>query len=453
MDCKALTSFEIPACNTEVAEGLFKGCTQLAGVTFPQNITAIGENAFNGCSALDNVAVPGTVTSIGSFAFADCTSLTTISLPEENCDTGERAFKGCTSLESITLPGGTLGAYVLAGCTSLKTLTVGEGVTSIPDYEFSELPMVSVYLPRTLGKVGYNVFQNCTQLKTVDMPSASGTIACFDGCSSLESIVLPEGVTKIGYRYDHDWWIFHTHEQQYAFRGCTSLQSVTMPDTVQEIEVQSFAGCTSLTEITLSNNLEHIGEEAFRDSGLTFVIFPETMTNIETKAFYNCQNLTWISFRQSECSIGESAFEDCRNLATIYFARNKLSLGNRAFYNVNTTVDGTQQPVTYYTCYASYSDLLSNVEHSYQLPDCGDVITSNHSQLVYVAGYKHTTREDGLKEHYACTKCGATFSDAEGNQEVSPDSLVIPKINNFFTRLRDFFEKVIKILRRLFGKK
>ena len=48
-----------------------------------------------------------------------------------------------------------------------------------------------------------------------------------------------------------------------AFRGCSSLESVTMPDTVEDICSGAFAGCTSLRNITLPKKLQHLASDAF----------------------------------------------------------------------------------------------------------------------------------------------------------------------------------------------
>lgn len=55
-----------------------------------------------------------------------------------------------------------------------------------------------------------------------------------DNCSSLTSIIIPNSLTRIGYR---------------AFEGCTSLKSITIPNSVTEILDSAFADCNSLTAI------------------------------------------------------------------------------------------------------------------------------------------------------------------------------------------------------------
>lgn len=58
----------------------------------------------------------------------------------------------------------------------------------------------------------------------------------FYGCTSLQSIVIPNSVTEIGMR---------------AFSGCTSLQSIVIPDSVTQIGESAFSRCSSLQSIEI----------------------------------------------------------------------------------------------------------------------------------------------------------------------------------------------------------
>jgi hypothetical protein len=59
----------------------------------------------------------------------------------------------------------------------------------------------------------------------------------FYGCTSLTSIVIPEGVTSIG---------------DLAFLGCTGLTSIVIPEGVTSIGDMAFWGCISLTSIVIA---------------------------------------------------------------------------------------------------------------------------------------------------------------------------------------------------------
>lgn len=59
----------------------------------------------------------------------------------------------------------------------------------------------------------------------------------FNGCTSLESVTIPESITELGYS---------------AFQGCTNLKTVNMPG-VKVIHAACFYGCTALATINIPN--------------------------------------------------------------------------------------------------------------------------------------------------------------------------------------------------------
>ena len=60
-------------------------------------------------------------------------------------------------------------------------------------------------------------------------------------CTSLKTVIIPDGVMEIGWG---------------AFRGCTSLESICIPASVTSIRVVAFNGCTSLREIRYAGTKE-----------------------------------------------------------------------------------------------------------------------------------------------------------------------------------------------------
>ena len=59
----------------------------------------------------------------------------------------------------------------------------------------------------------------------------------------------------------------------------------------------AFDGCTSLTSIDIPNGVPSIGESTFMDChSMTSVVIPESVTSIGLRAFYRCYNLTSITF-------------------------------------------------------------------------------------------------------------------------------------------------------------
>ena len=108
----------------------------------------------------------------------------------------------------------------------------------------------SVVIPESVTKIGESAFSDCSSLTSVTIPEGVTEIGerAFYGCSSLTSVTIPEGVTRIG-----DW----------AFKGCSSLTSVTIPESVTRIGDKAFYGCSSLTSVDLLCIVDSVGKEAF----------------------------------------------------------------------------------------------------------------------------------------------------------------------------------------------
>lgn len=95
----------------------------------------------------------------------------------------------------------------------------------------------SIHFPSTITSIN-NTFINCIYLESVtfDTPSQLTTIAAraFSGCSSLDSIEIPNGVKLIS---------------DGTFEDCSALSTVKIPASIIRIVSGAFAGCTSLKEV------------------------------------------------------------------------------------------------------------------------------------------------------------------------------------------------------------
>lgn len=80
-----------------------------------------------------------------------------------------------------------------------------------------------------------------------------GGYGVFARCSSLKSIVIPDGVTEIG---------------DNTFYECTALETINIPNGVREIGEYAFYYCTSLAKVNIPDSVIKIGELAFNESGL-----------------------------------------------------------------------------------------------------------------------------------------------------------------------------------------
>ncbi len=255
------------------------------------------------------------------------------------------------SLTSITIPASvtSIGAGAFKGFSSPFSITFAEGskLTSIDRHAFEGCKSLeSIILPENVTSISYRAFYGCTSLTSITIPKGVTLIenGAFYGCKSLTSITIPEGVTSIGYQ---------------VFSGCTSLTSITIPESVASIGQEAFYGCTSLSLITIPESVTSIGNNAFSRcalltnvtfaegsqltligssafsscTSLTSITIPEGVTSIENSAFYGCTRLASVTFAENSqlTSIGSYAFQDCTKLAQITIPAGVTEIGNEAF--------------------------------------------------------------------------------------------------------------------------
>lgn len=276
--CTSLTDVDLIAV-TAIPEYAFQNCSALKNIYLGKAQT-LASNAFEGCSAiaafsaydatyfnteggilynsnkthlflfprasenfaLDDYELPETVTSLHCDAFDYCTHLHSITsratTPPSVVAKGSRStlFQiGIERLIKIYVPEASIQAYKNAWGTShceyyalqSGTCTV-DGIT----YEFQANLTASVVNGATPYSGNIVVPATFTYGGKTYQVTAVGDDA-FDNCTELTSIVLPEGLLRVGN----------------AFGGCVGLTTLTLPSTLTSLGYTAFLGCTGLAEI------------------------------------------------------------------------------------------------------------------------------------------------------------------------------------------------------------
>lgn len=108
---------------------------------------------------------------------------------------------------------------------------------------------------------------------------------------------------------------------------------------LSKISKYAFANCSKLTELNLKSctNLWIICEEAFSQSGIKVVHFPESLMTIEERAFLNTR-ITILTLPDSVISIGVAAFKDTPiAVINISLSSKLISIQSEAFMNTIIT--------------------------------------------------------------------------------------------------------------------
>ena len=105
-----------------------------------------------------------------------------------------------------------------------------------------------------------------------------------------------------------------------AFKDATSLEKVVIPEGVEIIGAHAFENCTALKEVVIPSTVKEIPESAFKNcDALEEIVIPDTVTKINANAFYSCDSLKKISIGRGVTYIGREAFSGCVNVEEIYY--------------------------------------------------------------------------------------------------------------------------------------
>ena len=160
---------------------------------------------------------------------------------------------------------------------------------------------------------------------------------CFDGCSSLETVSIPDTVTAI---------------RDYAFQGCSMLDTVEIPASVVEIGDFVFEGCTSLAEIvTDADNREYLSEDGIlftkeQDTLLRFpaaakitdYTLPDSCVTVAPWAFTQCRYLERVELPEV-IAMGADAFMGCTALESVVLSDSITELIGATFANCTGLVE------------------------------------------------------------------------------------------------------------------
>ncbi len=115
---------------------------------------------------------------------------------------------------------------------------------------------------------------------------------------------------------------------QYRFDSTTNAAYVTGytgSDDAVIIPEQLWQGFDSFSVVG-------VDDFAFYGSSVKYVVFPSTIQNLGTGAFYDCDSLEYVNMENSQISsFGTDAFSGCMSLQTITLPRTLRELGERSF--------------------------------------------------------------------------------------------------------------------------
>ncbi len=209
------------------------------------------------------------------------------------------------------------GSVTITGCDENTS-----GAITIPD-EINGLPVLSIMS---------GAFQGCTSLTSVTISDGVVVIGryAFGGCTSLTDIKIPKSVAGIAlgafsdtgyYNDERNWNNDVLYIGNYLIEARNEINgNYTIKNGTRVIAESAFSGCGNLKAITIPDGVAYIGDYAFRDcTSLTDIKIPDGVTEIKMGTFYGCSSLTSITIPESMMYIDEAAFRNCSSLKDVYY--------------------------------------------------------------------------------------------------------------------------------------
>jgi len=209
----------------------------------------------------------------------------------------------------------------------MVSVTIPEGVTSIDDGAFSHCSsLTNITIPSTVTSIHETVFDDSPAFTTITVSennpvykSVNGVLFSKNGEKliyypmgiSSSTYTIPEGVTTIG---------------EYAFYMNLNLKEILFPESLTKIEYRAFDSCEGLTEITIPESIITLSSHLFYNcENLKSVTLPGNLKQIGEGAFEKCVSLTSISIPDTVYNISLKAFAGCKNLTAINVSENNKS--------------------------------------------------------------------------------------------------------------------------------
>ncbi len=266
-------------------------------------VTSIGDEAFSNCTGLTSIEIPNSVTSIGDWAFTACRSLKDLRIEdgEKTLSLGENFYKGglfydCP-LESLYLgrnldynTSSNSGYSPFCGITTLTSVTIGNNVTNIGDYAFSDCyGLTNVVIGNSVTSIGNYAFSACDSLTSIyllsETPPTVGSNN-FTNKQYMNMIVyVPKG-TLATYQAADTWKNFWDI-QEFDVTAIENVEDVTPAFEITSSGIQFTAADGKAIAIYAPNGAlvekidNYAGEEITLDKGVYIVRVGNKTTKVK----------------------------------------------------------------------------------------------------------------------------------------------------------------------------
>ena len=263
--CTSLKNINIPNSITKIGVEAFYGCTELENIIVSENNTAfksIDGNLYSKDGKIllmyamgkriAEFIIPEGVLTIGEYAFAHYAENISVIMSNSIVSIEQRAFYQCTGLNNVKLSNNlvSIGENAFGGCTGLKSTVLPRSITKIDTWAFSVSAILFCEAESKPDKWSLAWTNNESTVlwgvirlgKTDDgllwceqVNPSRITIYGFE--DKKTTVTIPSEINGVSI----------TEIKERAFANCSSLISIVIPDGIAIIGADAFVECTNLT--------------------------------------------------------------------------------------------------------------------------------------------------------------------------------------------------------------
>ena len=260
-------------------------CCSVQDIEFAWDITTTREYAFRGAQ-ISELRITPYMKEIATAAFAVCKNLTTLNIPSNIYKLGSQAFEHCSGLVGDIIVPKTItevGSNVFSSCSNIDRIVFEEnGALRRISAQFANTSGIrELVIPDYIETVGTEAFGNCSRLEKVVIlnPNLKTDSRIFNSTFRLNTAGPIDWTKGPGKSDEFDIeYAWTTKIPSGAFEAGDSfmqsyLKHITFPDTLEEIEDKAFRGACleNQGKLVFPASLKKIGAEAFYYTELTDV--------------------------------------------------------------------------------------------------------------------------------------------------------------------------------------
>lgn len=270
---------------TEIADyGLYSALSMQTCI-LPETLKHIGKEAFKDDSELTTINIPQSVTKIDYDAFSKCNSLERVDIT--NLEKWININFNTDYSNPLTYAG-----HLYLNDEEIIDLVIPEGCVEIKPFVFRSGKFSSVTLNEGLERIGSAAFRSNSLIPSITVPASVNYMGdyAFYKCNSLRAVHVSDLNAWVNINFGNDANPLCNGAALYV--NDELVTNLNIPEDVEVIKANAFQGCSSIESVNLPEGLAEIGSRAFYKTNISDIIIPSSVLSIGYYAFYYCDNLT-----------------------------------------------------------------------------------------------------------------------------------------------------------------